>query len=117
MSDPGKWLTDFGVDGNPAVVNGLVPVHGYVNTDRPAEEVAITENAEHSRADAVFFEAPRDGKAPVAQAFLYRSDGPAQSPDFAALYQRLWSWGGVPLVYRVTSGLVQFFRCAHRPDF
>jgi hypothetical protein len=29
----------------------------------------------------------------------------------------LWSWGGVPLLYRKTPGLVQLFRCAHAPDF
>lgn len=117
MSDPGNWLTHFSVADSRGVVDGLVPVQGYVKTGQPAEEVAIMEKAEHYRADAVFFEAPRDGKASVAQAFLYRSDGPAQDPDFAELHQRLWSWGGVPLVYRVTSGLVQLFRCAHRPDF
>jgi len=33
------------------------------------------------------------------------------------VHQRLWSWGGVPLVYRFTRGLVQLFRCAHKPDF
>ena len=117
MSDPGKWLKDFSVADSRAVVDGLVPVQGYDNTDRPAEEVAIMEKAKDYRADAVFFEAARAGKAPVAQAFLYRSDEPEQEPDFAELHKRLWSWGGVPLVYRVTSGLVQLFRCAHRPDF
>ena len=117
MSDPGKWLKDFSVADSCAVVDGLVPVQGYDKTGRPAEEVAIMEKAEHYRADAVFFEAPRDGKAPVAQAFLYRSDGPARDPKFAELHKRLWSWGGVPLVYRVTPGLAELFRCAHRPDF
>ncbi|MDR3566448.1 MAG: N-6 DNA methylase [Syntrophobacteraceae bacterium] len=117
MSNPGNWLTDFSVGDSSALVDGLVPVQGYVKEGRPFEEVAIMEKAEHYRANAVFFEAPRDGKAPVAQAFIYRSDGPALDPEFAQLHQRLWSWGGVPLVYRVTSGLVQLFRCAHRPDF
>lgn len=117
MSNPGKWLIEFGAIGSRDVVNGLVPVLGYVKADRPTEEVAIMEKADYYGADAVFFEAPRHGKASVAQAFIYRSDGPAQSPDFAELHHRLWSWGGVPLVYRVTSGLVQLFRCAHRPDF
>lgn len=117
MSNPGNWLTDFSVADSCAVVDGLVPVQGYTKNGRPAEEVAIMEKAEHYQADAVFFEASRDGKASVAQAFLYRSDGPARDPGFAELHQRLWSWGGVPLVYRVTSGLVQLFRCAHRPDF
>ena len=68
-------------------------------------------------ADAVFFQAPRDGNPPVAQAFVYRSDGPALDADFAQLHKQLWSWGGVPLVYRVTNGLIQLFRCAHGPDF
>lgn len=117
MSNPSIWLADFSDADSRAAVDGLVPVYGYVRADRPAEEVAIMEKAEFYRADAVFFEAPRDGKAPVAQAFLYRSDGPERDPDFAELHKRLWSWGGVPLVYRVTSGLVQLFRCAHRPDF
>jgi len=117
MSDSGKWLTDFSVADSHAVVDGLVPVQGYDNTDRLPEEVAIMEKAESYLADAVFFQAPRDGKAPVAQAFLYRSDGPVRDPDFAELHKRLWSWGGVPLVYRFTPGLVQLFRCAHRPDF
>jgi hypothetical protein len=117
MSNPGNWLTDFCVADSRAVVDGLVPVQGYLKTGRPAEEVAIMEKAEHYFADAVFFEAPRDGKASVAQAFLYRSSGPPWDPSFAELHQRLWSWGGVPLVYRVTNGLAQLFRCAHRPDF
>lgn len=117
MSALGNWLTDFSVAKSRAVVDGLVSVQGYDNTHRPIEEIAIMEKAKHYEADAVFFEAPRDGKAPVAQAFIYRSDGPAQDQNFAELHKRLWSWGGVPLVYRVTTGLVQLFRCAHRPDF
>jgi hypothetical protein len=107
----------FGLSSSGAVVDGLVSVRHYIKTNRPPEEVAVMEKALHYNADAVFFEAPRDGKAPVAQAFVYRSDGPARDPAFAKLHQRLWSWGGVPLVYRVTNGLVQLFRCAHRPDF
>ncbi|MEW6664118.1 MAG: N-6 DNA methylase [Thermodesulfobacteriota bacterium] len=113
-----NWLTDFSTaDSRAVMVDGLVPVKGYIRTGRPAEEVAIMEKAAHYLADAVFFEAPREGKAPVAQAFLYRSDEPVLDPGFAELHQRLWSWGGVPLVYRFTSGLVQLFRCAHGPDF
>ncbi len=117
MSDPGLWLIDFGIAGSSAAVDGLVPVRRYAKTGHPPEEVAIMEKAKHYGADAVFFEAPRDGAPPVAQAFIYCSDGPARDPGFARLHQRLWSWGGVPLVYRVTNGLVQLFRCAHQPDF
>ena len=108
---------NLGGAGSGAIVDGLVSVQGYAKTGRPPEEVAVMEKAGHYRADAVFFEAARDSKPPVAQAFIYRSDGPAKDPDFAKLHQQLWSWGGVPLVYRVTNGLVQLFRCAHRPDF
>ena len=117
MTNPEHWLAEFATGGNRAVVDGLVPVQGYVKADRPPEEVAVMEKAVAYRADAVFFQAPRDGNPPVAQAFVYRSDGPAQDADFAQLHKQLWSWGGVPLVYRVTHGLVQLFRCAHGPDF
>jgi hypothetical protein len=75
------------------------------------------EKAEDYGATAVFFEAGRDGRPASVQALVFVSDGPAHDEDFARLHQRLWSWGGVPLVYRVTPGLVQLFRCAHKPDF
>ena len=117
MTNPEHWLAEFATGGNRAVVDGLVPVQGYTKADRPPEEVAVMEKAVAYRADAVFFQAPRDGNPPVAQAFVYRSDGPAQDENFAQLHKQLWSWGGVPLVYRVTHGLVQLFRCSHGPDF
>jgi hypothetical protein len=117
MKAPEKWLRQFAA-GKSAAVDGLLPVRGYVKAGRPIEEVAIMEKADHYGADAVFFQAPRDGNPPVAQAFVYRSDELAAGDDkFAQLHRRLWSWGGVPLVYRVTNGLVQLFRCAHGPDF
>jgi hypothetical protein len=75
------------------------------------------EKAQAYEAHAVFFEAGRNGRPPVAQAFVFISNGPANDPQFAALHKRLWSWGGVPLLYRKTPGLVQLFRCAHKPDF
>lgn len=117
MSYSTSWLAEFSLSDNSSLVDGLVPVLGYCKDNRPADEVAIMEKAEHYKANAVFFEAPKDGKVPVAQAFLYRADGPVSDPEFAGLHQRLWSWGGIPLVYRATPGLVQLFRCAHRPDF
>ncbi len=66
---------------------------------------------------SVFFEAGRNGRPPVAQAFVFVSNGPADDTNFAELHKRLWSWGGVPLIYRKTAGLIQLFRCAHKPDF
>ncbi len=110
MSNPGQWLIDLEVD-------GLVPVRGYQRNGRPPEEVAMMLKAEAYGAHAVFFEAGRKGSPPLAQAFIFVSDGPANDPLFAEKHQRLWSWGGVPLIYRKTRGLVQLFRCAHRPDF
>ena len=98
-------------------VDGLVRVNGYDPVGRPATEVAVIEKAAAYGAHAVFFEAGRNGREGQAQAFVFVSDGPANDPSFALLHQRLWSWGGVPLVYRRTPSLVQLFRCAHRPDF
>lgn len=117
MSDRSQWLMNLGATGDGVAVDGLVPVKGYRKGERPPEEVAIMEKAEDYGATAVFFEAGRVGRPPLAQAFVFVSDGPVRDPSFARLHQRLWSWGGVPLVYRKTSGLVQLFRCAHKADF
>ena len=117
MNNPGQWLFDFGNADAGIVADGIVTVETFSKAKQLPEVVAVMEKAKHYKADGVFFEAPRDGKPPVAQAFIYRENGAAQGEDFAKLHQRLWSWGGVPLVYRVTTGLVQLFRCAHRPDF
>jgi hypothetical protein len=115
MSKPEQWLINFYTGGT--VVEGLVAVQGYDRADQPPEEVTVMEKAAHYGADAVFFEGSRDNKPRIPQAFIYRSSGPAIDPDFAEIHKQLWSWGGVPLVYRATSGLVQLFRCSHRPDF
>lgn len=107
------WITRLG----ESAVDGLVHVARYVPDGRPPEEVVMMERAAAYGAYAVFFEAGVKGKSGTAQAFVFVSDGPADDPEFAALHKRLWSWGGVPLAYRRTPGLVQLFRCAHKPDF
>ena len=117
MKNPGQWLFDFGNADKRIVADGLVTVANFSNAKQLPEVVAIMEKAKHYKADGVFFEAPHDGKPPVAQAFIYRENGAARDLNFGKLHQQLWSRGGVPLVYRVTPGLVQLFRCAHRPDF
>lgn len=117
MDERARWLKEFADGCGAAAVDGLVNVRGYVKTGRPPEEVAVMEKAAHYDADAVFFEASRNGKPPEAQAFVYRSDDPPDDPGFAQLHQRLWSWGGVPLVFRATRGLIQLFRCGHQADF
>jgi hypothetical protein len=116
MSDLGRWLIDL-EKASMGAVDGLVPVAGYERDGRPPEEVAMMEKAEAYAAHSVFFEAGRNGRAPAAQAFIFVSGGPADDKKFPELHKRLWSWGGVPLVYRKTHGLVQLFRCTHEPDF
>jgi len=117
MSLHGQWLVDLGEAAKAPTVDGLMLVNGYLRDGRPPEEVVMMEKAKQYGAHAVFFEAGRNGHSPVAQAFIYLSDGPADDPKFGELHKRLWSWGGVPLIYRKTPGLVQLFRCAHQHDF
>ncbi|MHC4698362.1 MAG: HsdM family class I SAM-dependent methyltransferase [Planctomycetota bacterium] len=117
MSGGAQWLIDLDGAATATPVDGLVRVRGYRPKGRPPEEVVMIEKAAAYGANAVFFEASRHGHPPVAQAFVFVSDGPADDPEFAQLHQRLWSWGGLPLLYRKTSGLVQLFRCAHKADF
>jgi hypothetical protein len=117
MKDPRQWLIDVGSASKGAAVDGLVLVAGYERDGRPPEEVAMMEKAESYGAHSVFFEVGRNGRPPVAQAFVFLSDGSPNDTEFAELHKRLWSWGGVPLIYRKTPGLVQLFRCAHKPDF
>lgn len=117
MNDRGQWLFQIESTSDGAMVDGLVPVAGYKHDGRPPEEVAMMEKARSYRAHSVFFEAGRNGRSPVAQALVFGSQGPADDTEFAELHKRLWSWGGVPLIYRKTPGLIQLFRCAHKPDF
>lgn len=112
-----RWLSELDQDLLASETDGLVRVGGYNPVGRPEDEVAMVEKARAFGAHSVFFEASRNGRAPVAQAMMFVSDGPANDPAFGELHKRLWSWGGVPLVYRKTPGLVQLFRCAHRADF
>lgn len=112
-----QWWTHLSGAEASLPVDGLVQVRGYKNEDRPPEEVVMIEKARFYGADAVFFEAARNEKPPVAQAFIYIADSLEDDPTFAETHQKLWSWGGVPLVYRKLPGCVQLFRCAHGPDF
>lgn len=112
-----EWLFSICHGNSMAAVDGLVAVVGYSPAGRPPEEVAMMEKARHFGARAAFFEAAHHGKAPVAQAFIFDADDEPDSIRFAELHKRLWSWGGVPLVYRASPGCIQLFRCAHKPDF
>ena len=116
MTERTKWLLELDTE-TATPVEGLTPVSGYQPKGRPPEEVVLMEKAASYGAHAVFFEASRNGRPAIAQAFVFVSNGPEDDTQFAYLHQRLWSWGGVPLVYRKTPGLIQLFRCAHHPDF
>lgn len=111
-----RWWRDLGGATESPSMDGLLQVAGYRPDGRPPDEVVMMEKASAYGAFAVFFEAGRNGKAPVAQALIFISDGSDDSA-FSELHKRLWSWGGVPLVYRKVPGQVQLFRCAHGPDF
>jgi len=117
MNTRAQWLFELDAASGAQIVDGLVLVNGYKESGLAPEQRVIMEKAEFYGAHSVFFEASRNNRPPVAQAFCFISDGPAKDEQFAGLHQRLWSWGGVPLVYRKTAGLVQLFRCAHKPDF
>ena len=111
------WLFSIVEGRDAAYADGLVAVDSYQHQGRSPEEVAIMEKARFYGARAVFFEAGRNGKAQVAQAFIFDAEDEPNDTRFAELHKRLWSWGGVPLVYRTSPGCIQLFRCAHEPDF
>ncbi len=77
----------------------------------------MIDKARQFGAHSVFFEAGRNGRSPVAQALIFVADDAPDNDAFAVLHKRLWSWGGVPLLYRAAPGRIDLFRCAHRPDF
>lgn len=117
VDNPANWLINISNADTDSSVDGLVLVNSYREKNLLPEQYVMMEKAEHYQAHSVFFEAGRNGRPPVAQAFVYISDQPGDSDEFAVLHKRLWSWGGVPLLYRKTPGKVELFRCASKPDF
>lgn len=113
----GEWLFAIGSEGDLPAIEGLVAVHGFDPVGHAPDEVAVVERARAYGARAVFFEAQRHGKSPIAQAFIFDAQDHPDEASFAELHKRMWSWGGVPLIYRAGPGLIQLFRCAHKPDF
>jgi hypothetical protein len=115
MSDRPKWWDSF--DQGHIWFEGICPVKGYSPEGRPPDEVAIVEKARLYGADAVFFQREQGGQRITPQALIYGPGSVSDDQEFASLHRKLWSWGGVPIVYRRTPGLLQLFRCAHQPDF
>lgn len=111
------WWRDLERGGRRwASVSGLVPVKGYKRLDLSPDQIVVMERAQKYGADAVFFSGTDDTAGFLPQAFIYRSSDTTDE-EFAQLHRQLWSWGGVPLVYRLRPGRVDLLRCAHRPDF
>jgi hypothetical protein len=99
-------------------VDGLVFVANFSpDEETPPEVVAAVEKALDYGATAVLFRKDATAHKPAPEAFVYVSNGPVDDPAFGEVHRRLWSWGGVPIVYRKTRGLIQLFRCAHKADF
>ena len=109
------WWDAITTATNTKLTDGLVLTHKYSTQGRPPEEVLMIERAAGYGAAAVFFGTGRNDRTPTAQAFVY--DDSLSDEAFANIHKKLWSWGGVPLVYRRTRGLLQLFRCAHGHDF
>jgi hypothetical protein len=112
-----EWLFAIGEQHQLPALDGLVSTANFNPDGQPPEQVAVMEKAASYGARAVFFEAGRHGRAPVAQALIFDAHDFPDDTAFAKLHKRLWSWGGVPIVYRTAPGLIQLFRCAHEPDF
>lgn len=94
MNSHQHWLVNLGEAATYEAVDGLVPVHAYRPDKLQPEQVAIMLKAAGYGADAVFFEAGRNGRPPIPQAFVFASNGPADDPDFADIHRRLWSGVG-----------------------
>lgn len=110
------WLFQIGAD--ELRPEGFVHVEGYDPVDRPVLEASVVEKAAAYGAHAVLFEAQPGGGNGAPQAFVFvGGDSNDADEKFAEIHQRLWSWGGVPIVYRRVPDAVQLFRCAHGPDF
>lgn len=116
-AEAAEWLFAIGEGHEIPTLDGLIAVQGFEPMGHSPDQVVIVEKAQAYGARAVFFEAGRHGHAPVAQAFIFDALDYPDDAEFAQLHKRLWSWGGVPLVYRTAPGTIQLFRCAHEPDF
>lgn len=115
--NPANWLIELSDEDTKSSIDGLILVNGFRALKLSPEQYEMMEKAESYGAHSVFFEASRNDRSQVAQAFIYVSDHPGASDEFAVIHKRLWSWGGVPLLYRKTPGKVELFRCASKADF
>ena len=120
MQQHATWLRALAKPSkDPAVIEpleGLIAVRGEAWRAGDPAQVTVLEKAAQYGADYVFFRATAATQTAVAEALVFVDDG-LDDDAFAEKHRRLWSWGGVPLVYRKTRGRVDLLRCAHTPDF
>ena len=116
MTQRGTWLADLARPGGRAPGEGLVAVADAAEPDAEPARRLVLEKAALYGADYVFFRAATATQAASAVALIFVDDDRSDA-EFADLHRRLWSWGGVPLVFRKTRGRVDLLRCAHGPDF
>ena len=116
MIQRGTWLADLTGSGAQEPGEGLVAVAGHEDRDADPAQRLVLEKAAMYGADYVFFRAATAIQGVSAVALVFVDDARSDS-EFADLHRRLWSWGGVPLVFRKTRGRIDLLRCAHGPDF
>lgn len=112
---PGTWLRDLRKTGT-SPQEGLVALAGEAWRAGDPRRVVVLEKAATYGADYVLFRPGTPDQPVVPEALVFVDDG-LRDDEFAALHRRLWSWGGVPLVFRKHAGRVDLLRCAHGPDF
>jgi len=115
------WLRDLsgsesGRRSKSNLREGLVAVASDKWQASDQRRVVILEKAACYGADYVLFRPGLAEQPVVAEALIFVDDD-LSDDEFAALHRRLWSWGGVPLVFRKKAGRVDLLRCAHGPDF
>lgn len=112
---PGDWLRELRKAGGKPL-EGLVALAGGAWRADDPRRVVVLEKAAGYGADYVLFRPAAPDQPVVPEALIYVDDG-LRDEEFAELHRRLWSWGGVPLVFRKQAGRVDLLRCAHGPDF
>lgn len=112
---PDSWLQELRKSGQDPH-DGLVAVAGGAWRAGDPRRVGVLEKAVLYGADYVLFRPSGSEQPVVPEALVYIDDG-LDDKEFAELHRRLWSWGGVPLVFRKRAGRVDLLRCAHGPDF
>ncbi len=95
----------------------------YFVTDKdiakPHIRIAL-EQAEHYKADAIFFRIFPDGdnRAPIPQIYIYHDTALYfNEATYAGIHLRLWNAGIIPLIFIFTAGQIKILNCRQEPKF